>query len=171
MNAPNSGLNFLPKEEEQVKKGFSVLDFLVILCALFVIAFLGYLIINPQKEGAENRNVVRNADVSLILSAVASYTKKTGEIPDVIPIGEECVKLGNEICKMGPYDCVGMVDLSVLNSKDEGEEIVASIPSDPTNKSTNGTGYYITQDGSGTVTVCAPYAERGELISFEKYLY
>jgi len=168
MNAPNAGLNFLPKEEEQVRKGFPILAFLLILCALFVIAFLGYLMINPKKEGAENRNIVRSADVSLILSAVAAYTNKTGEIPEVIPTGQECVKFGNEICKMGTYDCVGLVDLSVLNSE---EEIVASIPSDPANKSTNGIGYYITQDGSGTVTVCAPYTERGEPISFEKYLY
>lgn len=171
MNAPNAGLNFLPKEEKQIKKGFPILDFLVILCALFVIAFLGYLMINPQKEGAENRNAVRSADTSLILSAIAVYTNKTGDIPEAIPTGNECVKFGNEICKLGPYDCVGMVDLSILNSEKEGEEIVASIPSDPTNKSTNGTGYYITQDGNGTVTVCAPYTERGEPISFEKYLY
>ncbi len=171
MNVPNAGLNFLPKEEKQAKKGILILDYLVILCALFVVAFLGYLVINPQKEGAESRNDARSADISMILSAVVAYTSQRGEIPEIIPTGQECVKFGNEICKLGPYDCVGMVDLSVLNSEKKGEEIVTSIPSDPTNKSTNGTGYYITQDGNGTVTVCAPYAERGEPIVFEKYLY
>lgn len=172
MNVPNSGMNFLQREEpEETKKGFSVLDALVILCALFVIGFLGYLMINPQKEGADNRNVARSADISTILSAISTYTSKSGEIPDSIPIAEKCVSFGNEICKLGPYDCTDMVDLSVLNDQNEREEIVASIPSDPKNNSTNGTGYYIVQDGFGTVTICAPYAERGVEISFEKYLY
>ena len=172
MTVPNSGLNFLQKEEpEEAKKGFQILDTLVILCALFVICFLGYLMINPQKEGADNRNAARTADISTILSSISTYTNKTGEIPEVIPVTDKCVSFGNEICKLGPYNCIDMVDLSILNNEEEGEEIVVSIPSDPMNSSVNGTGYYIIQDGVGTVTVCAPYAERGAEIVFEKYLY
>ena len=115
--------------------------------------------------------MLRTADISTILSSISTYTNKTGEIPEVIPVTDKCVSFGNEICKLGPYNCIDMVDLSILNNEEEGEEIVVSIPSDPMNSSVNGTGYYIIQDGVGTVTVCAPYAERGAEIVFEKYLY
>jgi hypothetical protein len=70
---------------------------------------------------------------------------------------------------MGPYDCSEYVDLSFLN--DPSSEEIVKIPTDPQYLSTEGTGYYIVQDGSGGLTVCAPYAERGEDISFTKYLY
>lgn len=151
------------------KEGFSILDFLVILSAFFVIAFLGYLVLNPDKEGADNRNVHRSADVAFILSSVYSYTDQYNEIPETIPIGNECVNIGNEICKIGPYDCKGLVDLSVLSGEEDDK--VLSIPSDPLNKSVNGTGYYITQDGKGNITVCAPYSERNTDISFSKYVF
>lgn len=150
------------------QEGFSILDFLVIISAFFVIAFLGYLVLNPDKEGSDNRNVHRSADVAFILSSVYSYVDENREIPDAIPVGGNCVNIGNEICKIGPYNCEGLVDVSFLNS---GKDTVLSIPSDPLSKSINGTGYYITQDGRGTVTVCAPYAERNTEISFSKYVF
>lgn len=170
MNAPSSGLNFLKKkEEEKIKKASPIFTALLVLCVLLVIAFLGYLVINPQKEIGEKRNLTRSSDLLSILSAVSLYTDKNGEIPEIIPIGQECTKLGNEICKIGIDDCIGMVELSVLDSGEKEAPLV--LPSDPLNESENGTGYYITQDGAGSVTVCAPYAERGDPIVFEKYLY
>lgn len=169
MNAPNSGLNFLPKkEEDKVKKTSPIFTILLIICTLLVLGFLGYLIINPQKEIGEKRNLTRSSDLSYILSVVSLYTEKSGEIPEIIPIGQECTRLGNEICKTESGECIGMVNFSAFDSK---EEIPLSLPSDPSNESENGTGYYITQNGAGSVTVCAPYAERGARIFFEKYLY
>lgn len=171
---PNNTSNLLyqPLPEsvkvEKEKKGFSILDFLVILSALFVIGFLGYLVLNPDKEGADRRNVRRSADVSSVLTMLSSYVDKQGEIPEEIPISKECVTMGNEICKMGPYDCEGLVDMSFLSEVQVNTNEVLSIPSDPVNKSLNGTGYYISQDGRGNVTMCAPYAERNVEISFTK---
>lgn len=156
-----------PKNNKE--KGFSFLDFLVIISALFVIGFLGYLYFNPNKEGAETRNIHRSADISSMLTSLYNYIEENNsEIPEVIPTSQECVKAGHEICKAGPYDCTGFVNLSFLSNN---EELLLSLPIDPENKSINGTGYYIVQDGLGSITVCAPYAERNVKISFTKYMY
>ena len=168
--AQNSGLNFVPQKKAEVKekKGFSILDFLIILSALFVVAFLAYLVINPDKENSDTRNVYRSADVSAILTSITAYVNKTGEIPEEIPYGDTCVTHGNEICKTGPYDCTDLVNLSFLN---EGGSESFSTPVDPLNRTINGSGYYVYHDSRGMVTVCAPYAERNTEISFSKYIY
>jgi len=176
--APNSGIDLLYKEQLQQKveekpssKGFSILDFLVIISAFFVIGFLGYLVLNPEKQGADERNVHRSADVASILTAVSNYIDLKGEIPSNIPINSNCVSVGNEICKIGPYDCKGLVDLSFLTSNGNSNGGVISLPTDPSSKSINGSGYYISQDGQGNITICAPYAERNVDISFSKFVF
>jgi hypothetical protein len=170
LSAPNPHIEEVFEKQEKKKQGFSVLDFLVILSAFFVIAFLGYLYLNPDKKGADVRNVHRSADVSTILTAVVSYSSQENEVPDEIPLSNVCVSPGHEICKIGPYDCNGLVNLSFLNDGVSSEKLI-SIPSDPINKSTNGTGYYIVQDGAGRVTVCSPYAERNETIMFTRSVF
>ena len=151
------------------KGGFSFLDFLVILSAFLVIAFLGYLVLNPDKQGADERNMHRSADIASILTSISNYVNTTGEIPEAIPVNKECVAIGNEICKIGPYNCKGLVDLSFLVDSDNSK--LTSLPTDPVNKSVNGTGYYISYDGAGNVTICAPYAERNVNISFTRLVF
>jgi hypothetical protein len=167
--AQNSGLNFAPQKPvvKEEKKGFSLLDALIILAALFIVGFLGYLVINPDKQDSDTRNVYRSADVSAILTSISAYVNEKGEIPDAIPLAKTCVIHGNEICKTGPYDCTDLVDLSFLNS---GGSDSFSTPVDPLNRTINGSGYYVYHDGQGLITVCAPYAERNTEISFSKFI-
>lgn len=173
---PNKEINLLYKPQEenlkevQPKKGFTILDSLVIIAALCVVAFLGYLVLNPEKEGAESRNIHRSADISSVLTTLSTYISNTREIPQAIPVSSECIFIGNEICKMGPYDCKGLVDLSFLSDMVSGESSVLTLPSDPASKSLNGTGYYVSHDGNGNLTVCAPYAERNVEVSFTKFV-
>jgi type II secretory pathway pseudopilin PulG len=157
------------KQQKQEKKKYSILEILIVISAIAVVCLLALLAINPSKKGAESRNLQRKADLSYILAEVSAYSRSREGIPDVIPISDECVRFGNEICKMGPYDCTDFVDLSILNDTDS--EDLVQIPVDPLYISLKGTGYYIYQDGQGAITVCAPYAERNEKISFTKYLY
>lgn len=170
LSAPNPSVEEVFQKEEKKGERFSILDFLVVISAIFVIGFLGYLYLNPDKEGADARNVHRSADTSTILTAVISYCADEDDIPAEIPTSNVCVSPGHEICKVGPYDCTGLVDLSFLNDSENSEKMI-SIPSDPVNKSVNGTGYYIVQDGAGRVTVCSPYAERNVEILFTRSVF
>lgn len=152
------------------EKGFSLLDFFVIVAALLVVVFLGYLFLNPSKEGSDTRNVHRSADLANILTSLTSYAGSAEDI-ETIPISENCVETGHEICKSGPYNCSGYVNLSFLVDSVDATSLLTTVPVDPSNSSYNGTGYYIVQDGQGSVTVCAPYSERNVEIVFTKYVY
>lgn len=166
-------INFVPQKplEEQKKESnkFNFLEILIIISALAVVVMLVLLAINPNKQAAEARNMQRKADVSMILSQVSSYVLRNYHIPSEIPTTKSCVEYMNEICKTGPYDCTDLVNMSFLNQVNTEELVI--MPNDPEHISINGTGYYIFNDGSGVITVCAPYAERNEEISFSKYMY
>lgn len=162
------------KEEIKVKdkgkkKNYSTLEILIVISAIAIVIALVLLGINPGKKGSEARNSKRRADISYIHTQVSNYSREKGDIPEAVPVSEECLKLGNEICKMGEYECKELVDLSFLRNM-ESKDIV-KIPTDPMSITSNSTGYYISQDGKGGLTVCAPYAERNEDITFTKYLY
>ena len=165
-------INFVPsipkKSREVNPNRFKFTEIMLVVSAVGIVIFLALLAINPSKEAAEARNLKRSADVAQILSYVSSYVNAQSEIPEAIPGSTECVEYGNEICKTGPFDCTDLVSMSFL-IKDEEELLV--IPTDPQYISINGTGYFISQDSKGTVTVCAPHAERNEKISFSKYMY
>lgn len=163
------GKEQLTKTSKPKKKNYTVLEILIVITAIAVVVVLALLAINPGKQGSDIRNTQRRADISYILTEVSTYSRENRGIPDSIPVNDDCVSFGNEICKIGPYDCVDFVDLSFLNDPDS--EDVIKIPVDPLYVSVSGTGYYIVQDGEGGITVCAPYAERNENITFTKYLY
>ena len=164
-------INFVPVKTSKKgeEKGFKLLEILVIFSAIVVIALFALLAINPSKEAAEARNMKRSADISSILSFVSSYNNQYGVIHAAIPKADACVSFGNEICKTGPFNCTDLVNMSFL-SEENAEELVV-MPQDPLFISINGTGYYISQDQKGYVTVCAPHAERNEKISFSKLMY
>lgn len=167
-----NSINLVPSKGEQMKDSKERLkftEFLLILSAIGVIVFLALLYINPNKEAAEVRNLQRSADISTILSYMSSYFDKEKVIPEQIPNSKNCVEYRNEICKSGPYNCKDLVSMSFLTK--ESAETLVSIPSDPLHVSINGTGYFISNEGEGKITVCAPYAERNQKISFSKYMY
>jgi type II secretory pathway pseudopilin PulG len=159
----------IEENQKPKKKKYSFLEIAVVFSAIGVVIALALLAINPSKQGAEARNIQRQADISYILNQVSAYSKSRAGIPDEIPITQECVVYGNEICKIGPYECEDYVDLSILNKTDSDD--IIQMPTDPLYISINGTGYYIYQNGEGAITTCAPYAERNKQISFTKYLY
>jgi hypothetical protein len=161
-------INFVPIKK--VKEGrFKTLEILTILSVIAMIALFALLIINPSKEAAEARNMKRSADISSILSLVSAHNNQYGIIHAAIPKSEVCVSYGNEICKTGSSNCTDLVDMTFLN--DENSEKLVVMPQDPLFISINGTGYYISQNQKGYVTVCAPHAERNEKISFSKLMY
>lgn len=157
------------EEIKPKKERYSVLEIFIVLSAISVVIVLALLAVNPGKKGAEARNRQRRADLSYILNQVSANSRSREGISNIIPTSDQCVSFGNEICKIGPYDCRDYVDLSFLNPPNS--EDIIQIPIDPLYISANGTGYYIVQDGTGGLTVCSPYAERSEEITFTKYLY
>lgn len=165
-----TGFVSLPKKEEKESKNrLKFTEFILILSAVGVIVFLLLLVVNPNKEAAEARNMKRSADISTILAYMSSYAKQQESVPNEIPNSELCVNFTHEICKTGPYDCTDFVNMSFLSEGNDEKLVI--MPNDPLYVSLNGTGYFISHNGQGQITVCAPHAERNQKISFSKYIY
>ena len=144
------------------KKGFTLLEILLVVAAIGILAGIVILAINPNKQLGETRNAQRRADVNTIINAVYQFTiDNDGTLPTSIPASTCASAAANEICKTGGT-CTDLVDLSDLTLN---EEYLVAMPADPQGASTNGAGYQIAQSANGRVTVCAPDAEQSATIS------
>ncbi len=146
------------KTTRKLVSGFTLLEILLVVAAIAILAGIIILAINPSKQLAETKNAQRRIDVNTILNAVYQYAiDNNGALPTTI------TTIPTEICKTGntPLTCTGLVDLSVLTSS---ERYLITIPYDPTGSTTKSTGYRISKDAYGRITVSAPYAEANATI-------
>lgn len=141
------------------------LDVLVFFSIFLVIGGFAYMILNPGKMKSDVRNSNRNTDILTIMQKIVGYVEETGNIPDMIPLNRTCASIGNEICKTGASDCKGYVDLTKVSGK-------STLPVDTfrINKG-NGTGYYVSHDGEGSIIICAPLSERNVKIELKQFMY
>lgn len=138
------------------RKGFTLLEILLVVAAIAILAGIVILALNPGKQLGDTRNAQRQADVNTILNAVYQYSiDNNGNLPSTITTTE------TEICQTGGT-CTGLIDLSVLTTN--GTYLV-SMPVDPSTGAGNSTDYTIVQDANGRVTIAAPNAEQGATIS------
>lgn len=147
--------------------GFTLLEVLLVVAIIAILAGIVIVALNPGKQLGDTRNSQRKADVNTILSAVYQYSiDNNGNLPATIPASATCdTPATNEICKQGAASCAGLIDLGVivLNQK-----YLTAIPTDPSGGSTDGSGYFIAKSANGRVTVCAPAAEQGAVITVTK---
>ena len=137
-------------------KGFTLLEILLVVAAIAILAGIVIIAINPGKQLGETNNAQRRSDVNAILNATYQYSlDNRGALPASV------TPTDTEVCKTGGT-CTGLIDLGVLTAS--GKYIVA-VPTDPTGSSANGTGYRISKDANGRVTVAAPSAEQSATIS------
>jgi len=138
-------------------KGFTLLEILLVIAIIAILAAIVIIAINPGKQLAESRNAQRRSDTNTVLNAVYQYSvDNNGNMPGTIPAAS------TEICRTGEAACGAFVDLTTLTAS--GTYITA-VPNDP-NSSAPGAGYTIMRDGvTGRITVAAPNAERGAVIS------
>lgn len=138
------------------KKGFTLIEILLVVAAIAILAGIVVLAINPSKQLGDTRNAQRKVDVNTILSAVYQYSIDTGTLPASI------TTTATPICKTGATSCTSMTDLTVLTAN---EKYLTAMPNDPSSSTTSSTGYSILKTTNGRITVSAPSAEQGATIS------
>lgn len=139
------------------KKGFTILEILLVVAVITILAGIVILAINPSRQLALTRNSQRSSDVSNIHKAVYQYMiDNKGVTPGEID------SVPKEICRTGASDCTGLVDLSAIT---DSSTYLVSMPVDPSIGSGNGTGYMIYQSSSGRPVVYSSFAELEQRIS------
>lgn len=139
------------------KKGFTLLEILLVVASIAILAGIVIVAINPGKQLGDTRNSQRRADVNTILNAVYQYTiDNDGTIPSAI------TETVTEVCATGAPSCTSLIDLSVLTTD---EKYLVTIPNEPQKTNANGAGYNISKSANGRVTVEAQFEEQGATIS------
>ena len=132
--------------------GFTLIEVLLVIAILAILAAIVIVAINPAKQFGEAQNAQRRSDVRSILDAIHQYSiDNYGSLPsESIPSGTTCSIEGAEIC-LADISCDG-VSLDELVAD---EVYLTDLPSDPSAATDVGTGYYIMENGSGRISVCA----------------
>lgn len=149
------------------QRGFTLIEILIVIGIIAILAAVVIVAINPARQFAQANNSQRSSNVNTVLNAVHQYAiDKKGKLPTGIP---DPVQGPGEIC--GDATCAGLVDLSVLTAN---QTYIADFPHDPLCDFPNdtpgvcaahGIGYKIVQSTNGRITVNAPAAELGVVIS------
>jgi type IV pilus assembly protein PilA len=140
---------------------------------LAILASIVIVAINPTKQLADARNAQRQADINTILNAVYQYEiDNDGQFPSShaatlssIPI--EICNTGKqvEITATSPVDCSGLIDLSELVNN---EVYLVAMPADPQAANSVSTGYTISKEYDGTLTIAAENAENGTSLAVNR---
>ncbi len=143
------------------RKGFTLLEILLVVAAIAILAGIVIFAINPGKQLAETRNAQRRIDVSTILNAIYQYNLDNGTFPANLPTATTADCLNDavyEVCLIGVGSCT-TVDLSVLT---DNQVYLTDIPADPSGGGYDaGSGYHALKNENNRITVCAPRSENG----------
>jgi prepilin-type N-terminal cleavage/methylation domain-containing protein len=138
------------------KKGFTLLEILLVVAALGILAGIVIVAINPGKQMADTRNAQRAVDVNTIINAIYQYAIDTGHLPqNILDLTADTAK---EICTTGGTCGTTYVNLST----DLAPTYISSIPVDPQGGTdASGAGYTVLKKSGTTarVTIEAPGAE------------
>lgn len=132
---------------------------MIFFIALIATSFV-YLSFLGTKDLRLERDTKRKEDVQKILTALTTSLQNNKENVEVIPMGKCGESKAFEICRTGARSCKGLVNVSFLTVK---AEYLTGIPTDPVGINENGSGYAVTRDEKGMITVCAPVAERNPI--------
>lgn len=134
----------------RTKKGFTLIEVLIVIGIIAILAAIVIIAINPAKQFAQARNTQRESGINAILNAIGQ----------------------NVADNRGLFSCAGSNTLpvntassSILVGAGNGIDLsclvptyIPSFPTDPTAASSADTGYDVSVDSVGRTMVCAPAA-------------
>lgn len=143
------------------RRGFTLLEILLVIAAIGILAGIVIFAINPNKQLGDTRNAQRRVDVNTILNAIYQYSIDNyglgmGQIDTTER--EICIK------EADPNVCLSVNGIMLQELTDNGKYLV-SIPHDPLVNSPVISGYRVIATAEGRITVKAPEAEGGVTIS------
>ena len=159
-----TNLNLMPKLQSLLKRGFTLVELLVVIGILAVLLAITLIAINPARQFSQSNNTKRSSDVNAILNAVHQFA---ADNRGVLPAGIPDTTAGAAVIGSG----VGEVNICA----DLVTDYMAALPVDPlTDNGTpvtdcvaaHTTNYEIVRSTTNNrITVTAPAAELGSVIS------
>ena len=136
------------------KKGFTLIEILVVIGIIAILATIVIIAINPARQFAQARNTDRMSSVNAILNAIG---QRIADNRGIFASSGGCPTLSNTASAIDAAagGGVGHID---LGTNCLVPTYIPTLPTDPSSTSTVATGYTVTVDANGRVTVCAPNA-------------
>ena len=147
------------------RKGFTLLEILLVIAAIGILAAIVLVAINPQRQLAQARNAQRRADVLTISNAVsqkiiddAANNVTTGGMNATLADGTVyAMGTATTLATCGTTPVVTGATANVDLTSQLAPTFVASIPFDPSAGTAACTGYTVSQAATeGRITVTAP---------------
>jgi prepilin-type N-terminal cleavage/methylation domain-containing protein len=147
-----------------LKRGFTLLEVLLVIGLIAILAGIVIVAINPSRQLTQANDTQRTADVQAILNAVYQYTiDNDGTLPDDTDseaIDTDVKILGEDDGNCSALTCtdVAGIDADCIDlSSDLTPTYIGSLPINPGSTSTtydaDNSGYVISQDANGLITV------------------
>jgi prepilin-type N-terminal cleavage/methylation domain-containing protein len=139
-------------------KGFTLLEILLVIAAIGILAAIVLVAINPNRQIAQARNTVRQADINTIQKALEQYLIEKGSYPNGI------TNTYREICNTGSNNTTqGTVSSGCIDLRELVPDYIASISVNPSTSIHSG--YYAwINDINNKVAVLAGKGENGKVI-------
>lgn len=154
----NVFFNKLNVARSSQSKGFTLIEILVVIGIIALLATIVIIAINPARQFAQARNTQRESNINTILNAIGQNIADHKGVFDCAGVNTLPVGLATSSIDNGAGGAAPKVDLSCL-----APTYVPALASDPTATSTIATGYFVSVDASGRVSVCAPSANEAAL--------
>jgi type IV pilus assembly protein PilA len=142
--------------KSKLKKGFTLIEVLLVVAILAILAGIVIIAVNPQKQLQDANVTQRKADVNTILDAVYQYAvDNKGAMPGSnIPTTPTAA---SEICTSAVSATCTTASLADLSSLISSQTYLTAIPVDPAGENvTSGAGYTIQKSSNGRITITAP---------------
>ena len=150
------------------KKGFTLLEVLLVVAIIAILAGIVILALNPGKQLGDARDAQRSADVNTILNSIYQYAiDNNGNLPAGIDaVGGSSQVFGTaatgaDTTCTATTTVAAAVDLSATLIP----TYIVAVPADPTTGTAANTDYYINRDANGRLTVGACDPEQASAIS------
>lgn len=140
------------------KKGFTLIEILVVVALIAILAAVTIVAINPAKNFGDTRNAQRSSDVATLLDAVTQYLATQGNSLSglgSIPVCPTTTVIGTN---------TGLINLTTQLVP----TYIVAIPIDPSVGTAGSTGYDICTTASNRIQISAPNAENGKTISVQR---